>query len=599
MKMKLYNYLLSMTFAVLAVCLSGCNEDGFLKEVTETSYTYSNMFTVSSQVNDCVTELYQRHKPLMYPNGNNSWFLNGNGTDVSDASKSTNTAAQGISNFINWTTTYGQTQTVFNGFYQLIARANLVIAGAEQVTWANENDKYQAIAQARFFRGYSYMNLAELFGGVPISENFSETPKFDFLRASREDTYLYAITELEAAAAVLPEHSEAGRAGKGVAWHYLAETWLALAVDQNNDATYLDKSINAANEVMKYHSLMKTRFGTRANPALTGSHNGVADYFSDGDVFFDLFQRGNLDYEEGNTESLWVDQNDIRFHEAYNISSANLNFPQAFGPVFRNVYWKSEWIESGAGGGPWTGGGIGNDEFNLNGNISAYIGGRGQARIEPTVYAKNTVWNNCGSDMRNSPVNIRRSFKVMDPKHSLYGLELNADNIADYITEATLMYFYPIHTKVVPFDDWGYDGLISGKNNRANIYSDFYFARLAETYLLRAEAKLRKGDRAGAAADINEIRGRAQAPLVEAAAVDLDYILDERIRELYGEERRWNTLLRMGGAIPNDRIIQHAYWIADNPTWSGSLGTDFLFPIPQSVIDSNLDAVIEQNPGWK
>jgi hypothetical protein len=597
--MNRYKYYVITVLTLLTGCFSGCNDDEFLKEKTETSYTYVNMFTVSSQVADCVTEMYNKHKPIIFPNNNVEWFLIGNGTDVSDATIATNTVATGVSNFLNWTTSFGRTTTVFNNFYQLIAKANVVLVGAEQVAWANENDKALAIAQARFFRGYAYMNLAELFGGVPINENFSEIPKFDFERASRKDTYLYAASELEAAAAVLQEHPEAGRAGKGAAYHYLSETYLALACDQNNDVTYLDKSIAAANEVMRYHSLMKERFGTRADPASTGIHNGIAAYFPDGDVFFDLFQRGNFDHEEGNTESLWVDQNDIRFHEGYNISSAQLNFPQAFGPVFRSILWKSEYIEPGAGGGPWSGGGVANDEFNLNGNISAYIGGRGQARIEPTIYARKTVWNNCGNDIRNSPVNIRRSFKVMDPKHSLYGFEINEDNVADYITPATTIFFYPIHTKVVPFDDWGYDGLVSGKNNRANIYSDFYYARLAETYLLRAEAKFRKNDRAGAVADINEIRGRAHAPLISEADITIDYILDERIRELYGEERRWNTLLRMGGAIPNDRITQHAYWIVDYPTWSGSLGSDFLFPIPQSVIDSNLDAVIEQNPGWK
>lgn len=63
--------------------------------------------------------------------------------------------------------------------------------------------------------------------------------------------------------------------------------------------------------------------------------------------------------------------------------------------------------------------------------------------------------------------------------------------------------------------------------------------------MLRAEAKFQKGDRQGAADDINEVRERAHAPLISAADVDLDYILDERARELYGEERRWNTLLRI------------------------------------------------------
>ena len=79
----------------------------------------------------------------------------------------------------------------------------------------------------------------------------------------------------------------------------------------------------------------------------------------------------------------------------------------------------------------------------------------------------------------------------------------------------------------------------------------------------------------------------------------MDYILDERARELYGEERRWNTLLRIGGNVPNDRIVNNALWIVTYKAWSGTIGADFLLPIPQSVIDSNLDAVLEQNPGWK
>jgi hypothetical protein len=240
------------------------------------------------------------------------------------------------------------------------------------------------------------------------------------------------------------------------------------------------------------------------------------------------------------------------------------------------------------------------DEFNLDISISAYVGGRGVPYINSTYYARNTVWINCENDIRNSAANIRRNFKVLDPNHSLYGLEINEGNIQDYASDVTIQEFVgAVYSKWSPVDDWGYDGLTTGKDNRTNLFSDTYFARLAETYLLRAEAKLRKGDPSGAAADINEVRARAKAPLISPADVTIDYILDERIRELYTEERRWNTLLRMGGNIPNDRIVQHARFIADYPQWSGTLGPDFLFPIPQSFIDSNLDAVIEQNPGWK
>ena len=594
--MKSYHYIIGL-LTIFSGLLTACNDDEFLKEVTESSYTYSNAFVVSSQVNDCVSELYWRYRRLHYADSNPDWFLNGNGTDVSDAGRMMNAPTVGKSNFINWSTTYSYTEVIFNGFYELIARANMVLQGAETVTWPNEADKVQAIAQARFFRGYSYLVLASVFGGVPINEQFELSARVDYQRETRTDTYLYAIGELEAAAANLSEHPVAGRVGKGIAYHCLAETWLALACIHNNDATYLDNSINAATEVMKYHSLMKIRFGKRADPASTEKFNGFDAWFPDGNVFFDLFQRGNFDYEEGNTESLWVQQNDFRPLLALNVT-VSTGFSEGFGPNLRDLAWKDEYLEEGASGGPWRILTV-FDEFNLSLNFSYEVGGRSQARNEPTYHTKKTVWENCGDDIRNSPVNIRRGVRVLDPYHSLQGLVITEETVADYCTSGSVDYFYPIVTKFCPIDDYGYEGLAEGLGNRGRLWSDMYYYRLAETFLLRAEAKLRKNDKTGAAADINEVRGRAQAPLVAEEDVTIDYILDERIRELYGEELRWKTLLRMGGNIPNDRITKHAYWIVDYPTWSGTLGPDFLFPIPQSFIDSNLDAVIEQNPGWK
>jgi hypothetical protein len=579
--------------------LQACNDDDFLRENTETSYTYSNAFTVSSQVNDCITELYYKYKKTLFTAGDSQNWLQGLGTDMCDLNPRNNNS---LTIFSNWSTTYNFPNYTFRNFYQLIAQANLTLLGAEPVSWSSEDDKTQAIAQARFFRGFCHMNLAELYGGVPIVETFSETPKFDFGRASREDTYLYAIGEMEAAAAVLPEHAEPGRVGKGAVWHYLAECYLALATVRNNDAATLDKAIAAAGEVMKYHSLMKARFGSRANSSSTDVFNDIPAYYPDGDVYFDLFQRGNLDYEEGNTESLWVDQNDYASFDMYGDHGNCNNFPRLFSHAIRDILWKAEYLEPGAGGSPWNGGGLtGNDKWGAQVINSAYIGGRGVNLARPTNHARKGIWVNCGDDIRNNSLNIRRNFKVLDPNHSMYGVEITEETVWVYCTETTADQFWPQYTKLAPIDDWGYEGLSSGKNNRTYLFTDFYYARLAETYLLRAEARLKKGDKAGAAADINEVRGRAQAPPVAEADVTVDYILDERIRELYGEERRWNTLLRMGGNIPNDRITKYGHAIADLevPLWTGTLAQDWLLPIPQSVIDSNLDGVIEQNPMWK
>jgi hypothetical protein len=592
MKKYLY-YFATVIFSLITGSMTSCNDDDFLVEVTETSYTYSNAFTVSSQVNDCVTDLYYTHKKFRFPDSGANAFIVGIGTDVCEYRP---TSSDIVSNFSNWSPTWGKIQSVFNSFYSLIAKANLVVHGAEQVTWNDEGEKTFAVAQARFFRGYCYLGLAEVFGGVPIVEEFFENPKFDYERASREDTYLYAIGELEAAAAVLPEHQKPGRVGKGAAYHYLAECYLALATIRNNDAATLDKSIAAANEVMKRHSLMKERFGSRANPNSTNVNNGIPAYEPNGDVFFDMFQRGNLDYEEGNTESLWVEQNSwASFDEFGNIGN-NVQLV-AFIQGTRGAVWRNEWLEPGCGGGPWNGGDVPLDNWGYNGSRAAVTGGYGQAQICPTVFCKNTVWKDCGDDIRNSPVNIRRSFPVMNTNHSLYGQYLHVDDMDKYLTAATVWWIYPVHTKFTPTDDWGWEGL--HKNERRYLTTDVYITRVAETYLLRAEAKFRKGDLAGAAADINEVRGRAHAPLISAADVTIDYILDERVRELYGEEYRWNTLLRMGGNIPNDRITRYGWAIVDEPRWSGTLAQDFLFPIPQQFIDSNLDAVIEQNPMWK
>ena len=78
--------------------------------------------------------------------------------------------------------------------------------------------------------------------------------------------------------------------------------------------------------------------------------------------------------------------------------------------------------------------------------------------------------------------------------------------------------------------------------------------------------------------------------------VDIDFILDERARELFGEENRWGTLLRMGGTVAVDRIREFGFFDFTR----ASLTFDFnTFPIPQSVIDRNSGNPLQQNPGWE
>ena len=171
------------------------------------------------------------------------------------------------------------------------------------------------------------------------------------------------------------------------------------------------------------------------------------------------------------------------------------------------------------------------------------------------------------------------------------------------------------------------------EENVNNVYdADWYMIRLAETYLLRAEARLAQGNKKGAADDINELRNRAGAKPCTESDVDIDYILDERIRELFGEEQRWITLNRLS-CNPNcgtyvtskyptqdaktsntlyERTRKYGFGYENDDrgreTYKDAMGKtrhrpnikphNYQLPIPTQVIQSNKDNQIQQNEGY-
>lgn len=127
-------------------------------------------------------------------------------------------------------------------------------------------------------------------------------------------------------------------------------------------------------------------------------------------------------------------------------------------------------------------------------------------------------------------------------------------------------------------------------NNFSSV--DLVLMRLAEIYLMRAEAKLRLGDQAGALADVNAVRAaRTARPAQTPAAlteIDLDIMFRERGFELYWE-----------GFRRGDQIRFSKY----EDSWTEKTSTNVskrLFPIPQSAIDgaSNVKDFLVQNQGY-
>jgi hypothetical protein len=125
---------------------------------------------------------------------------------------------------------------------------------------------------------------------------------------------------------------------------------------------------------------------------------------------------------------------------------------------------------------------------------------------------------------------------------------------------------------------------------------DYVLMRLADAYLIRAEARLKQGNSSGAASDINVIRTRAawdgkEADMqITAADVSIDMILDERARELVGENHRWFDLTRTGKLV--ERVKLHNSDAKDNIQ-----SHHIVRPIPLSQIDRTSGGYA-QNPGY-
>ena len=122
-------------------------------------------------------------------------------------------------------------------------------------------------------------------------------------------------------------------------------------------------------------------------------------------------------------------------------------------------------------------------------------------------------------------------------------------------------------------------------------YNDQPYLRIAETYLLKAEAEYRLGRITEAAESLNIIRRRSNASEITPDQVDIDFILDERSRELVVEEHRRYTLIRCGKLTERAKLYNFngGQFITER---------DQLYPIPQEVIDANLTGDMPQNPGF-
>ena len=459
---------------------------------------------------------------------------------------------------------------LWTSLYSIINSANIII-NTEGVDPA-------AKGEAEFFRAYSYNMLVTLWGPVPLLTESKAEPRTDFTRNAVSEIDAVIAADLNDAIANLPEVGKTktqNRINKDCARILAGEAFNRMGKYSEAEAA-VTATITSGN-----YQLISERYGKFLSDA--------------GDYYSDMFRWGNQRRSQGNKEGIWV----FQMEYDRDVTGGTINAPQ------QRRNWVAAFHKL--------------TDFMQNADS---IGGRGNGRLRLSNYVKYGIWEK--GDIRTSNHNIRRILYTNKPNVSkdvwvkeINGFPYRVDEGTEGDTKVTvktgdrcywtvkdtLAVMYPHPTK------WG--GYDTTDDFGWSLVKDWPLMRLADAYLLRAEARIQQNNLAGAAEDINVLRdrafktyraesGNAEAGKVTAAQMNMDFLLDERIRELVGEENRRYTLCRTGKLAERVKMMMDKW--AESTASKAISGFDAskhtLLPIPLSEIQLNKDANLEQNPGY-
>ena len=470
--------------------------------------------------------------------------------------------------------------------YRGIKYANTVITRIDDAKYASEAERNAILGSAYFHRALRYYRMTNQFGDVPAVMKEYNFPKLDFASVKREVILTKMKEDLEFAQKWVTDGVNRGEVTKGAVSHLLTKVNLALGK--------FDDAIASANAVINggVYSLMLNPFGaTKKN------------------VIWDLHRPENKSLGE-NKEGLFM------ITDRFGDGGFDLGIR-----IMRNCvpYWGTN--NTTPTGKKGTNDGVAGLDL-----IQSNLVGRGIGRARPTNYSQYEIWDD-PNDLRHAPGNWMRmedlvyndpGLKTINDPYYLKPLQLRTAAGGLLCVDTIRSWFgWPQYKLFVPDQE---------NSPMQGGHTDWYVFRLAETYLLRAEAYFWKGELANAAADINKVRSRAKAADITAAQVNMGTILDERARELYYEEPRKTELTRIsylfaktGKAAENgktyklDNFSDVNYFYdrvkARNNFYANGLRTihndqytispyHVLWPVPSNAIQANSLGVINQNKGY-
>ena len=461
--------------------------------------------------------------------------------------------------------------------FNMVKYANSVLSYVDQVEGLDEKVKNAYKGRAYFHRAYAYYNLTLQFGDIPLITKLMTTPKQDYKSCSKEAIFQMLVHDLEFAAENVPSQRDMeyiGMVNQEACMHLLVKCYLVTG--------QYDKAEQVATDLINNHGLrlMTEPFGQWVPSGCETTWKVTRN------VVWDLHRTPNI-CNPANKETIMpiINSNDQNF-TTYNVMRAMF------------AHWSNSVIRDPHGlAGP------GSNYARNNGNYDETLdwvraAGRGIALNRTSYHYNKTIWSYDGEtdwqDLRhNREVGNwmeMEDFKYNNPKSDFYGKNYQLYATEDYVKDGkvlvkkgdilcsdTIRSWYP-----TPL----YQLYILDEVNEANLGAnqfqgasgkgcngDVYLFRLADTYLLRAEARFYKGDAAGAAQDVNAVRRRANAKKMYTT-VTIGDIMDERARELYLEEFRQAELCRVSWCLAKSGRPDEWGETYDLNTWDKQDGTD-------------------------
>jgi hypothetical protein len=553
-KRKIFSFIANLgAVLILIIGTQSCNDLLTENVVSNIGNDYIN---TPKGLNDAVNAAYST---------NRSWYGTERGFNLSIfGTDSFTNGADGSWKFMNTYTTdfdtrNGSISELWNDFYLGINTCNAILERSAKVTGLSDAIKKQRVAEAKFIRAHHYFILTQLFGGVDLRLTETVAPTKDVKRSTVAAQYAQIIKDLSEAIPDLEAKAKSadyGRVTRPAAEHLLGKVYLTKATSSAKAGDDYAKAIaNLKSVIANYGITLLPNFG-------------------------DIHKQGN----EMNNEVIWSIQ-----YTRDPLTNAGGNNAHVFFLMEYDV---------------------------LPGMQRDTENGRPFKRYKPTNYTIDMVFNNRENDSRykksfkdtyysNKPGTYNTSFDVTkktvtfatgDTAIYLPGFEMSVEERAKkkYQVLVPSRYDERIYLALSKHIDGGRIDRTQFEGGR-----DFIAFRLADTYLMLAEAQYFSNLKADAVATYNVIRKRAAWPgkeanmLIKEGDLTIDFVMDERERELLGEQSRWLDLARWGNLI--ERVKKF------NPQGAAFIKSHHVLrPIPQLQIDrvTGNAASFPQNPGY-